>query len=98
MIRCEVEDFELGHEGACMCSGSGFAYESDDAFVCSDEWLYICFAWVIRSPDRDVADQMWIYVLVVLVGHSLSRQDFFCISEGARIVGCSFFMICLIVL
>jgi len=54
-----------------VCSGGGSAYVSDDAFMDSDERLYVCFVWVVSAPDGYAADQVWIDVCVVLFCHSI---------------------------
>ena len=35
--------------------------ESNDFFVCSDEWLVVGFSVVCCSPDGDGSDEVWVY-------------------------------------
>ena len=67
----DAEDLQSVHEGFCVCSVGGSAYVSDDAFMNSNEGLYVCFMWVVSAPDGYVADQVWIDVCVVLFSHSV---------------------------
>ena len=57
--------------GFVCALGGGSAYVSDDAFMDSDERLYVCFVWVVSAPDGYAADQVWIDVCVVLFCHSI---------------------------
>ena len=68
---CDAEDLQSVHEWFCVCSGRGSTYVSDDAFMYSDEGLYVCFMRVVSAPDGYVADQVWIDVCVVLFSHSI---------------------------
>ena len=47
----------------------GGFYDSDDFFLCFDDWVYVCFRAVVGSPDRDCPDQVWESVHVVDVFH-----------------------------
>ena len=52
-----------------MCSWWKIFYDSEDFFLCFDDWLYVCFRAVVGSPDRDSSDQVWESVHVVDVFH-----------------------------
>ena len=45
--------------------------QSYDAFVCSDERLYVLCASVVCAPDGDLSDKMWEDLTIVEVYHCL---------------------------
>ncbi len=55
--------------------------ESDYFLLCSDEWLKVCLFGVVGSPDGDVVDEVWEYVLVVELDHGFCWEEFVDVFE-----------------
>ena len=53
--------------GRVCVRGGSVVDESDDPFLCSNEWLYICLSIVCSAPNGDIADEMRVYVCEVHV-------------------------------
>jgi hypothetical protein len=63
--------------------GSGWEVEdeSDDLLLGSVKWLEVGRARVVRSPNRDVSDEVGVYVGVVELLHSVDGEEFVGVPE-----------------
>jgi hypothetical protein len=77
----DVEDVELCHEWGSVGSGWEVEEESDDLLLGSVKWLEVGFSCVVRSPNRDVSDEVGVYVAVVEILHIDDGEEFVGVSE-----------------
>lgn len=64
-----------------MCPWWEVHYESDDLFLGSDQWLYICCIGPLRPPDGDLTDEVGVCLAVVELFHDVGWEELVCVSE-----------------
>ena len=64
-----------------MGAGGKVFDDSDEFFLCSDEWLYVCFFAVFCSPNSDGAYKVGVCMCIVELFHGVSGDKFVGVFE-----------------
>ena len=78
----DVQDVEFFHHRFCMCSWRGVVHESDNLLLNSDQGLDVKLLLIVRSPDSDGVDEVWVDVDEVELSHCGGWKQFVCVLEG----------------
>ena len=78
---CEVEDFEFFHDGFGVCVRWLVFDNSQDFFLCSNEWLHVRFCDISCSPYSNGANKVRVHMHVIEFSHGARRDEFVCKFE-----------------